>query len=196
MTGVTKELLHRCSKGDRQAQSKLYETCFGYLMSTCLRYTHNEDDAHAYLNLAFFKILTKLNTYKVDHSFKAWIKTILINSILDEIKKNKRYRQHVVPGEDHTVPQASSPMLFDSDAVSAEEIYGFIRELPAMTATVFNLYAMDGYKHREIGEKLGMSENTSKWHYHEAKKRLQKMVLERTEKKKAIKTGMKMMENG
>ena len=111
MTGISQELLHRCQKGDRQAQSSLYEICFGYLMSICLRYTHNEDDAHAYLNLAFFKILTKLKTYKVDRSFKAWIKTILINSILDEIKKNKRYRQHVVPGEDHSMPQASSQML-------------------------------------------------------------------------------------
>jgi RNA polymerase sigma-70 factor (ECF subfamily) len=196
MTGVSQDLLQRCKKGDRKAQSKLYETCFGYLMSICLRYTHNEDDAHLYLNLAFFKILTKLGTFKVNSSFKAWIKTILINTILDEIKKKKRYRQHVVPSEDHTASQASSSMLFDSDAVSAEEIYGFIRNLPAMTATVFNLYAMDGYKHKEIGEKLGMSENTSKWHYHEAKKRLQKMVLESIEKKKAVKTELMTMEKG
>lgn len=155
-------------------------------MSACLRYTHNEDDAHAYLNLAFYKILTKLDTFKVDLSFKAWIKRVLINSILDEIKKDKRYRQHVVAGEEVTVKENHQEVLFESEAVSAEEIYAYIRSLPPMTATVFNLYALDGYKHKEIGAKLGMSENTSKWHYHEAKKKLQILVLEGLDKKKEL----------
>ena len=184
MKGITPEILKRCKRGDRKAQSELYEACFGFLMAVCRRYTRNEDDAHAYLNLAFYKILTKLNRYKTDLNFKAWSKTILVNSIIDEIRKDKRYRQYVGLAEETGQQAMSADLLFESDAVDAEEIYQYIRSLPPVTATVFNLYALDGYKHREIGKKLGMSENTSKWHFHEAKKRLQVMVIKGMERKK------------
>ena len=186
MTGITPDLLNRCKKGDRKAQSTLYECCFGFLMSTCLRYTRNEDDAHSYLNLAFYKILTKLDSFKIDLSFQAWSKKVLINSILDEIRKDKRYRQHVSLEEESSMSSQGNPVLFETEAVSAEEIYAYIRSLPPMTATVFNLYAIDGYKHKEIGKQLGMSDNTSKWHYHEARRKLQMMVLEGLEKKKEV----------
>lgn len=145
------------------------------LMPVCMRYCKNEEEAREYLNLGFYKILTQLKKYPEHVPFEAWSKRVLINLIIDELRKKKTYRKHVEVLEDKTVGEEGG-YNFEQPEISAEEIYGFIRSLPPKTAAVFNLYALDGYTHKEVAGLLKIGEGTSKWHYSEARKQLKAMI--------------------
>ncbi|MEL6134619.1 MAG: RNA polymerase sigma factor [Bacteroidota bacterium] len=108
-------------------------------------------------------------------SFQPWCKRVMINTILDELKKKKRYQYHVQLSDVVQLENASEEVRFDEN-LGAQEIYLAIRSLPPQTASVFNLHAIDGYKHKEIAQMLGISEGTVKWHYSDARKRLQKLL--------------------
>ncbi|MEO0897191.1 MAG: RNA polymerase sigma factor [Bacteroidota bacterium] len=171
MTQVTLKLLRACRKKDRRAQSMLYEHCFGFLMPVAMRYANCEDDARAYLNMGFYKILKKLDQLKDINAFQGWAKRVLITTILDQLRKEKRYTDKVLHTEDSQGEEIPDAWLNESD-IDAEEIYAAIRSLPPMTASVFNMYAIDGYKQKEIAELLKIQLGTVKWHYAEARKRL------------------------
>ena len=187
MAQIDPLLLKQCMQKDQRAQSKLFELCFGFLMPICLRYAKCEDDAHEYLNLGFYKILRNLKKRPPEAPFIAWARRVQINAILDELRKDKRYRDRIQVGDHQTLPEKNLTIDYDSLPLEAEDIHRMIRSLPPTTATVFNLYAIDGYKHREIAKMLKIPEGSSKWHYSEARKRLQKMILhtQRTKKKVA-----------
>ncbi len=133
------------------------------------------------LNIGFYKILTVLEKFDMNQSssFLAWTKRVMINTIIDEMRKNKKYKSQTKMLEEAELQwQVESKQdWFDSAAVSAEEICQFINELPVLTASVFNLHAIDGYKHNEIAEQLGIGLSASKWHYASAKKKLQTKIL-------------------
>jgi RNA polymerase sigma factor (sigma-70 family) len=174
---ISPDLIQQCIRRDRIAQSKLYKACYGHLMPVCMRYARCEDDAKEYLNLGFYKILTRLKKYKPQVPFLAWAKRVLIHTIIDEMRRNKLYRKHLtLNGSTVREDEGEGERPFDEQAVSAEDIYRYIQNLPPVTGSVFNLYAIDGYKHREIAKLLKISEGTSKWHYAEARKRLILMI--------------------
>ncbi|MEO0468145.1 MAG: RNA polymerase sigma factor [Bacteroidota bacterium] len=177
MAQIDPLLLQQCLQKDQRAQSKLFELCFGFLMPICLRYANCRDDAQSYLNLGFYKILRNLKKLPPDAPFIAWARRVQINAILDELRKDKRYRERIQVSDHQQIPEKHQTIDYDMLTLEAEDIHQMIRSLPPTTATVFNLYAIDGYKHREIAKMLKIPEGSSKWHYSEAKKRLQKMIL-------------------
>jgi RNA polymerase sigma-70 factor (ECF subfamily) len=130
------------------------------------------------LNTGFFKILTNLNKYEEGIPFEAWASRIMINCLIDDYRKNKRNKEFIEYQDLNGHEYGNSQVDFnDADkAFEAEEIELMILKLPERTRTVFNLFAIDGYKHIEISEMLGMSANTSKWHLADARKKLQKML--------------------
>ena len=172
---VEPELIRRCIKQDRKAQSLLYRRCFDVLMGVCMRYLRNEDDAVEVLNVGFLKILNKLDQRKPHVPFEAWIRRVMINTVIDEYRKRRQYEAHELrsdlssygPHEPVYVDYNTAERKFDAEAIEA-----LIRQLPAMSQQVFNLYAIDGYSHQEIGEMLGISDGTSKWHVSFARKKL------------------------
>jgi len=177
---ISQDLIRRCIKKDRKAQSELYKACYGFLMPVCMRYASCEDDAMSYLNLGFYKILNNLKKYKSHTPFVAWAKRVVINTTIDEMRRNKRYKTHEEVKGEH-VPEVNGRVsIYNEEAISSEDVYLLIQQLPPMTASVFNLYALDGYKHKEIAKMLKIKEGTSKWHYAEAKKRL-KVLIEQTQ---------------
>jgi RNA polymerase sigma-70 factor (ECF subfamily) len=145
-----------------------------------MRYASCEDDAMSYLNLGFYKMLNNLKKYKSHTPFVAWAKRVVINATIDEMRRNKRYKTYEeVKGVG--MPEVNGVLtIYDDGAISSEDVYLLIQQLPPMTASVFNLYALDGYKHQEIAKMLKIKEGTSKWHYAEAKKRLRDLI-EKTE---------------
>jgi len=177
---ISPELIRSCIKKDRKAQSELYKTCYGFLMPVCMRYASCEDDAMSYLNLGFYKILSNLKKYKSHIPFQAWAKRVVINATIDEMRRNKRYKAHEEMNGNDIFRESESLKIYDEEAISSEDVYLLIQQLPPMTGSVFNLYALDGYKHREIAKMLKIKEGTSKWHYAEAKKRL-KGLIEKTQ---------------
>ncbi|MAY83143.1 MAG: RNA polymerase subunit sigma-24 [Flavobacteriales bacterium] len=172
---IDKELINACLENDRLAQNSLYKLVFSYLMSHCIRYKKDYQTAGNSLNGIFLKILTHLGDYDVEgSSFQAWIKRIAVNQLIDEYRKEEREKKHLV-FEEKLNSNELNHSSYDRQMLEMESEYlrRMISELPPKTAAVFNLYAIDGYKHKEIAEMLDISINTSKWHLSDARKKLQ-----------------------
>lgn len=175
---IEPQLLKACIKEDRRAQSELYRRCFGVLMGICMRYHHQEADALAVLNMGFLKILKNLKKRKQQTPFEPWIRRIMINTIIDEFRKDKKHKAHMAYTDftdrdhyDQFVDFNAADRQFD-----AADIELMIMQLPDMSRQVFNLYAVDGYSHAEIADMLGISTGTSKWHVSTARKIIKTLI--------------------
>jgi RNA polymerase sigma factor (sigma-70 family) len=166
-------IISGCRRKDRKAQELLYRSFYRAMMSLCLRYTRNEEDALEVLNTGFYKVYKNIDSYDADKAtIYTWIRTIIINSCLDFIKVKSG--QTSWKELDQAAGIDLSPDVFGK--MSAAEILRLVRQLPPATQAVFNLYVMEGYTHREIGAMLGISDGTSKWHLSEARKTLQQLI--------------------
>jgi RNA polymerase sigma factor (sigma-70 family) len=174
------QLIHDCIKRNRKAEHDLYKLTYSYLMSICLRYSRDKDTASQSLNMGFLKIVSNLSTYKPEIPFKAWIRRIMVNTLIDEYRKLKRERQHITYVEEYYDSVNYSDVNDALSRISCAQIYELINELPNATKQVFNLFIIDGYSHKEIGELLGISEGTSKWHLNSAREKLKKRIEEQT----------------
>jgi RNA polymerase sigma-70 factor (ECF subfamily) len=167
------DFIQECKKGSRKAQEALYKNYYRTMMTICIRYTKNEQDAVEVLNNGYLKVFRNIEKYNpAQASIYTWIRTIVINSCLDFIRSKQKLATHdeIINAEEAHVPAEVLSRL------KAQELLALIRKLPPATQAVFNLYAIEGYNHREIGELLNISDGTSKWHVSEAKKSLQKMI--------------------
>jgi RNA polymerase sigma-70 factor (ECF subfamily) len=138
-----------------------------------MRYKNDYDTAGVSLNTIFLKILDNLHRFRKEDSFISWIKRIAVNQLIDEYRKQKREMEKLNYMEELSVSKSPSVIHEKEAEIDSEYLLEMIRTLPPVTSRVFNLYAIDGFKHREIAEMLEMSENTSKWHIREARKILQ-----------------------
>lgn len=179
---ITPEILSACRSDNRKAINVLYEHCFKFLMPVCFRYNNNEEDARASFNSGFMKILNGLKKTDEELNFHAWAKRIMVNSLIDEYRKNKKYNEQISKSDDEkTLDFYSSGAVNDAEGkIGYENILMLVKELPESTALVFNMYVIEGYSHKEIAEALEMSEGTSKWHLSTARKMLREK-LERLE---------------
>jgi RNA polymerase sigma-70 factor (ECF subfamily) len=175
---VTPDIIKACKRDDRKAIQYLFEYCFKKLMPVCFRYHKNEEDARSSLNLGFMKILKGFESVDENVNFDAWSKRIMVNTLIDEYRKKKNFDGHV------SIKETERELDIHSDAASneAESELGYevvmrlVSELPEISAKVFNLYVIDGYSHKEIGELIGISEGTSKWHLSTARKILRDKI--------------------
>jgi len=175
---VSETLIKSCIKERHKAQKALYEISYSYLMKVCFRYASSEDEAIEYLNIAFCKILLNLKKKPLDVPYKFWARKITINSIIDEFRKSKNYKENIIIQEETGFDDLSLEKVIN-EAVSklnVEDLYKVIGELPSVTQKVFNLYVVDGYNHKEVGELLTISEGTSKWHLSTAKKLIREKI--------------------
>ena len=175
---ISNEILEGCIANKRKSQFLLYKQCYSILLSICLRYENNKEDAEFLLNQGFMKIVTKLSTFKGDRPFEAWIRRIMINTIIDDYRKNSKEKSIIQfkdiqnDGTENTwVEYNAADLEFE-----AEELLGFIDKLPTESKKVFVLFAIDGYSHKEIAEMLGISDGTSKWHVSFARKKLRELI--------------------
>jgi RNA polymerase sigma factor (sigma-70 family) len=166
-------MIEGCMANDRKAQKLLYEHFYEFAMTIALRYSRDEMDAADIMSHAFVKVFKSIRTFDSSKgSLYAWIKRIVVNEGLDYIKSRNRFSENV---ELETVdePGINNSVL---EQMGAEEIMKLIQKLPPATHAVFVLYAVEGYNHREIAERLKISEGTSKWHLSEARKTLQQQL--------------------
>ena len=161
---VTPELIKACIKGNEQAHYKLFKACFPYMMSIAVRYVHCEQDAQSLVNEAFYKIVSNLKKFESEGSFKPWARRILVNTIINEFRKNEKHKSNLsYVDELSTVPIQDNQCHYWSKESDVKEILAMMRKLPEKEFTVLNLYAIEGYNHREISEMLEIPEGTSKW---------------------------------
>ena len=159
-------LVKDCLKNKRAAQQQLYEHFAPIMLGVCYRYTKSMHDAEDVLQEGFVKVYLHLGKYKSTGELGAWIRRIMVTTALNYLKKNKRYREELVFAEMplHPVSDSNPEIRLDSKQLSE-----LIRQLLTGFQTIFNLYAIEGYTHVEIGEMLGISEGTSKSQYARAR---------------------------
>ncbi len=143
------------------------------MMAICWRYAKNQEDAVSFVNAGFLKVLLNIKKYKPEVPFELWLRRVVINEVIDQIRKNKNYKAAIEIRETEELPHYHVvPPLNETQEDKLEWIKEKAKELPNMTGKVFNLYAFDGYKHQEIAKMLNISEGTSQWHFSEAKRKL------------------------
>lgn len=174
---VSEELIRRCQKDDRKAHYELYKLSFNILLSVCIRYRKDRDEAAELMNTGFLKVLRSLKSYQMHIPFEAWIRRIMINTIISDYHKNKKYKSHIDYNvQDFERLEPSADINLGESNLQIETILGVMDHLPDMSRKVLNLYVFEGMTHGEISGKLGISQGTSKWHLHEARKRMQVLL--------------------
>ena len=169
-------VLAGCQRGRSGSQRKLYEHFYGYAMSICLRYTHCREEAAEILNDTFFKVLTQVDHYDPAYPFRPWLRRILINTAIDYHRRAHLLPTHEVLDERLMVCAEEMPMPHLNDT---EDVLPILQQLSPAYRLVFNLSVMEGYRHQEIAEMLGISVSTSRANLVRAKHKLRELMLAR-----------------
>ena len=151
-----KQLIHNCKKRDIAAQEQLYRLYANKLFSVCLKYSNSYQQAEDNLQDGFMTIFDKITQYQDKGSFEGWMKRIMINTTLQKYRKQGVFE---IVNEDHLEEPA---LEIDEEIVSVDFLLKIIQELPERYRQVFNLYALDGFSHKEISEMLQITAGTSK----------------------------------
>lgn len=162
-------LINACINNNERAQKQLFETHAPKLFGVCLRYTSCEAEANDMMQIAFIKIFQKLPQFTFSGSFDGWMRRITVNTCLDEIRKHKV--------KDHIPLEYAEGQAYESQNaltnIRTQELLKLIQQLPQGYRTVFNMFAIEGFSHKEIATALNITENTSKSQYRKARLWLQ-----------------------
>jgi RNA polymerase sigma-70 factor (ECF subfamily) len=168
------ELIEGCRRNDRNAQHAVYEQMAGKMLSLCTRYIKDRMQAEDVLVTSFTKVFDKIEQFKGDGSFEGWVRKIVVNESLSYLRKNKgMYLETDLAAADREPDLASL-----GNQLEAEDLLNLVAALPTGYRIVFNMYAIDGFSHKEIAEELGISENTSKSQLSRARSYLQTKLIE------------------
>jgi RNA polymerase sigma-70 factor (ECF subfamily) len=167
------ELVKACLKGDLRAQKQLYVVYAPKVKGICLRYAASTEEAEDMLQEAFIRIFSKLNQFKNDGPLGAWIRRVVVNTAAEIYRRDKKLRNHTDIDKYSAFISDTENILSD---LSAGDIAKKIRQLPDGYRVVFNMFAVEGYSHREIADTLGVTENTSKSQYCRARNALKVMI--------------------
>lgn len=177
-TYTLNELMEGCKKGNRHMQELLYQQTSAKMLAVCMRYAKDRMEAEDVLQLGYIKIFNKINAFKSDGSFEGWMRKIMVNTAIESYRKNLR-SLNIVPIEE--VYEQNFSCLNDQRDVFADlgfqDLIKLIQQLSDGYRMVFNMYAIEGYSHKEIAETLGISEGTSKSQLSRARAILQQEIL-------------------
>jgi RNA polymerase sigma factor (sigma-70 family) len=167
------DLIKGCIAGDRRMQEELYSRFSPKMYAVCLRYANNANDAQDLLQEGFIKVYRNLHRFRAEGSFEGWIRRVFVNTSIEHFRKKSTQLSSVSDREENTIEDLDVTAL---DSLAEKDIINIVQELSPGYRTVFNLYVIEGYSHKEIGELLGISEGTSKSQLARAKSILQKKV--------------------
>lgn len=170
------ELLYACLKGDSQAQQMLYERYCARMFAVCFRYAKNRDDAEDMLQESFIKVFKYLEQYKGEGSLEGWIRKIVVHTCINSLKKNKKFKDSVDIDLAYSLKSNADDV---PSLLQAKQIIDCVRLLPIGYRTVLNLFAIEGFSHREIAVALDIEESTSRSQYTRAKAMLQNLLIQK-----------------
>lgn len=171
------ELINGCIANDRRCQNQLYKLYFPFMSKVAIRYYDNTDDAVASINIAFLKLLQNLHRYDPQYALATYLRKILVNTILSDIKAKTKYSLLFLEDDsndytfDFSINESEHQLAYD-------DVLKLIACLPPLHRSTFNLYVIDGYTHKEVAELMNITETHSKWLVHDARKRIVKMLNE------------------
>ena len=169
------ELANQCMAGNAEAQKELWKLYSRKMMAVCVRYCGDRNDAEDVLQEAFIKVFQRLHQWQGSGPLGGWIRTVVVNTNLTFLRERKKKRAERAIDECTQVTDLAPNAL---DGLSAEVLMQLIASMPEGYRTVFNLFAVEGFAHKEIAELLGISENTSKTQFLKAKSWLKKRITE------------------
>ena len=167
-------ILEGCLGNKSSAQKQLYDYLSPKMMGVCMRYTSNKEEAEDVLQDGFIKLFDKLETFGGKGSFDGWARRLFVNTALDAIRKNKKH-QLDKPIDD--VAYLLNSASYIEEQLAADDLLKILQKIPIGYRTVFNLYAIEGFSHKEIAEKLSISISTSKSQYSRAKSLLRDIIV-------------------
>ena len=167
-------ILEGCIKNNAAAQKALYEKFSAKMLVVCYRYAHNREDAEDMLQEGLIKVFSQIKTFENRGSLEGWIRRIVVHTCINNLKKNKRFNESVdlIHATTLQVIEESIPSI-----IQAKEVVECIRMLPIGYRTVLNLYAIEGFSHKEIGSMLDIEESTSRSQYTRAKAMLEDVLI-------------------
>ncbi len=178
------DLIRGCMESDRRMQEELYRRFSPRMYAVCLRYAGNAEEAEDILQEGFIKVFKKLDSFRNEGSFEGWIRRIFVNTAIEHFRR-KKYLLPVTEKEENTIEGKYTSVL---DELGAKDIMALVQELSPGYRTVFNMYVVEGYTHKEIADQLGISEGTSKSQLSRAKVILQDMVRTYIDRQRGIST--------
>jgi RNA polymerase sigma factor (sigma-70 family) len=166
-------ILQGCIKNNPTAQKALYQKYSAKMLVVCYRYAHNREDAEDMLQEGFIKVFSQIHTFESRGALEGWIRRIIVHTCINHLKKNKRFNERVdlIHANSVQVREESIPSI-----IQAKEVIECIRLLPLGYKTVLNLYAIEGYSHKEIASMLDIEESTSRSQYTRAKAMLEDIL--------------------
>ena len=169
-------ILEGCLRNDSVAQRELYNTYSPKMLAVCFRYAHSREDAEDMLQEAFIKVFTQLRTFENRGSFEGWIRRIVVHTCINTLKKNKKFNESVdlIHAASISIREETVPAV-----VQVKQIVDCIRSLPMGYRTVLNLFAIEGYSHREIAQLLDIEESTSRSQFTRAKGMLEELLIKK-----------------
>ena len=176
-SSMERELILGCLKNDRQCQKSIFEYYAGRMMTLCLRYARHHMEAEDILQDGFIKIFQNLDQYKFEGSFEGWMKRIMVNIAIEAYRKKSRSLL-LVSIDDHQIYNESN---IDFNRLAVQDLMRMVQGLADGYRMVFNLYAIEGYSHKEIAEMLGISEGASKSQLSRARALLRQEILKMEE---------------
>jgi RNA polymerase sigma-70 factor (ECF subfamily) len=169
---TTEALIADCLKGKRKAQEHIYKKYAPVMLGVCIRYLKNQNEAEEIMVKGFMRVFEKIASFNSEGSFEGWIRRIMVNESLMYLRQMKRYQQDVSIDD-----MAYESLAYrETGELEAEDLLKLVQQLPEGYRVVFNLYAVEGYNHKEIADKLGISEGTSKSQLSKARSQLKKMI--------------------
>jgi RNA polymerase sigma factor (sigma-70 family) len=167
-------ILEGCLKNNSAAQKALYQKHSAKMLVVCYRYAHSREDAEDMLQEGFIKVFSQIHTFENRGALEGWIRRIVVHTCINNLKKNKRFNESVdlIHATSVQVREESIPSI-----IQAKEVVECIRLLPIGYRTVLNLYAIEGFSHREISTMLDIEESTSRSQYTRAKSMLEDILI-------------------
>ena len=167
-------ILRGCINNEAAAQRELYNLYSSKMLAVCYRFAHNREDAEDMLQEGFIKVFSQLHSFENRGSFEGWVRRVIVHTCINVLKKNKKFNESVdiIHANGIQVREDSIPAI-----VQAKQIVECIRLLPIGYRTVLNLYAVEGYSHREIATMLDIEESTSRSQYTRAKAMLEDILI-------------------
>jgi RNA polymerase sigma-70 factor (ECF subfamily) len=167
-------ILQGCLRNESAAQKELYNRYSPKMLAVCYRFGHNREDAEDMLQEGFIKVFSQIHTFRNQGAFEGWIRRIIVHTCINNLKKNKKFNESVdlIHANTLQVREETVPSI-----VQAKQVVECIRLLPLGYRTVLNLYAIEGYSHKEISLMLEIEESTSRSQYTRAKQMLEEILV-------------------
>lgn len=166
------ELVQACSERQEWAQRRIYEDHYKTMMAVCLRYSNSNEDAFDILHEGFLKVFLNIQSYEPGSLFQAWIRRIMVNTAIDFYRRESRRTTYDLDEARSMTYSKNGPI----ESMTVEEVMKAVQQLPPIYRAVFNMFAIEGYSHREIAEHLGITESTSRSNLVKARTKLKEML--------------------